>query len=139
MIYRIYKYCTEKDFSLIKRRLEILKEKIAYNYKHILKSQNRADESDFLDLNFRTDDPPFQGNIYIQFVDKPNLTSFNIMVIKTFDKGQFRYSKRKEVYKQTELQSIEENYDNMIGETLLVYHSWSESDLLHSDKDPKFF
>src|SRR4051794_18039808 len=116
MTYTTYKYCSDSDFLLIKERLDILKQKIARSYENVLTKYDRVDDSDYLTLNFTINDTLFGGNIHLQFVDKPNSTAFNINVIKTFDDGQYRYFKRKAVYKETELDNIEENYNNLISE-----------------------
>jgi hypothetical protein len=135
MIYNVYKNCSDHHFEFLKQKLEILKEKILEIFGKTLEQKIRHDDSDYLILNFSVINKNFFGsNLAIVFQDEINSSDFEMVIIKTLDRGMYRYYKEEVIIEKININSLEKDFKQYIDKALEKYESWDESTLLKSKK-----
>lgn len=130
MVYSNYKYCLDENFTNLKERLNLLKNKIVSNSEN-LEEFTRLEDKDYLNLGFTIkDQKPFHGSFYILYKDVPEQALFDIGVFKSYDIDKKRYFKRTLLEISISLNKIETNYLLLVQKGLAKYISWKKEDLL---------
>lgn len=133
MIYNVYKNISNQDFNETQARLSDLNVFILQHFADKLMNSHRADETDYLALNFSfVDDDRFMGNFAIMFEDRPEKISFSITIVKAFDKDGFRYFKREMIAENISLAFLEDNIEDLSNSAVQKYYSWSEEEVSKS-------
>ncbi len=129
----IYKNCTYSQFSVLKEKLETLKQKIEISYKNDLAVISRADDSDTLGLNFKIHKyEKFYSVISLLFNDDCNF-GFALSLIETLDFERKRYYKKVVLEDSLDLDFFEIHLDKMLAKCLSVSKEITEDDLLKSE------
>jgi hypothetical protein len=130
MLYNIYKNISDKDFTDIKEELSKLNNLILQSFPEQLAHLYRADESDYLALNFTfATQLPYLGNLAIMYEDLPGKITFSIGIVKALDKGGVRFYKKEDIVENIDIDTLRTRVLDYCESAIQKYQSWSANDL----------
>ena len=130
MTYNVYKHISSEQFEMTQARLAVINNIILQRFHDKLKHLHRADDADYLVLNFSfLGQERFLGNLAVMFEDRPEMITFDLTVVKVLDEDGFRYYKKVKMVENITLSYLEQNIDDLCFNAIQTYYSWSEKEV----------
>jgi|SRR5579859_2925017 len=130
MIYNVYKHISAEQFEKTRARLSVINNVILRRFYDKLEHLHRADETDYLALNFSfLGQERFIGNLAVMFEDRPEIITFELAIVKALDENGFRYYKKAKTVENITLSYLEQNIEELCSSAIQTYYSWSEKEV----------